>query len=268
MLDSTLTKVSRQTIDDFKVAPRRRKRSYSVLLTDKNEKERKTYYLKIREGTAKNYTLSVGSTMAVNHFFMYIDFIVAGFFGIILCAFVYNLFMLLSTFEKLYLIYLAYLVVGVILIPFAVGQPLFESTWMRKHIFAWHSVIYIFSTLFVVYYLDLKQTAPKLYKFIKFLTYFLVLGNFILDLSGILRALNLYFYSLLLIIVYYVTLLVCGVYLSRRYRRARCAVKQSYCNSINNQVCCNKDGGRPTKGDFTGVAFKPPYGAFSVMKRY
>lgn len=172
----------------------------------------KTYYLRKTGDFTHYHIFQVGTREAVRQHLKTYDYMLAGFIGIMLAMTLYNLMLLYSTKDKIYLIYVAYLVYSLFNVPFNNGYTLFYGSFWWEYFYVWSNPVFVLTTLFAIYYLKLPRFAPNLTLWIIGLT---------ILLSGVFPVLNLLHYphfTLLMIpyqlsvVVYMITLLLAGVY--------------------------------------------------------
>lgn len=97
-----------------------------------------TYYLRIDEETPFEAPIYIGSLKALHAHKSTNDYLVAGFMGAILIMLLYNAFLWLSTREKLYLVYVLYLLFSLLVPPAQNGYPfvsrLGNPAWWFDHL--------------------------------------------------------------------------------------------------------------------------------------
>lgn len=197
-----------------------RKTAYAIMLAQKGSAQIQTYYLKLEGLTTQKATFKVGTNKTISQEFILQDYIFAIFLGVVICAFIYNLFLYFSVREKIYLIYLIYLLLTIVIVPYLNGQPLFKEVWFQEHFVTWHGVIYIFITWFAVNYLNLRRNLPKLFFAIWGLTFLLTVIFPVVELITNTNEVAELFQ--LVVLVYYFTLLGSGFYAwFKGYQRAR-----------------------------------------------
>lgn len=133
------------------------------------------YYLRLDSGFASTNTFKIGNINSVILQQDYHDFMAVAFIGIIIALSFYNLFLFFSIKDKVYLFYIAYLLAAVIIIPYSSGFYTFSSSWFLKYFSVWHNIIYLFSTLFAVNYLELSKKSPLLNIWLWFVTFIIVI---------------------------------------------------------------------------------------------
>ncbi|WP_299453796.1 7TM diverse intracellular signaling domain-containing protein [uncultured Microscilla sp.] len=171
-----------------------------------------TYYLRVKGSLNLLLPFKVGTTQSLIKKFDTYDQILNIFIGLVLSMLVYNLFLFFATHDRLYLIYVSYLAMVFLVTPFSNGQAMFFYSWFWDNFLVWQSPLFWTITLFVDLYLNLKQHAPKLKRWLWALT--ICLGVFfpLLNLLGIHMTYYLKFFQLT-VLVYSFSLLICGVYL-------------------------------------------------------
>lgn len=170
------------------------------------------YYVRIAGEFAITHLFQIGTTTAITRQFGIYNAILAGFIGLIVAMGVYNLFLFFATKDKIYLIYVGYLVIVFFSTPFNNGQTLFFGQWFWSYFTVWQSLLFWLVTLFVDRYLDLATNAVNVRRWLWLLTS--VLGGVfpLLNLSGI-SLVYLISPLQLITLVYTFSLLVCGFYL-------------------------------------------------------
>ncbi len=140
------------------------------------------------------------------------DYIQAGFLGVMLSMILYNLFLLISTKEKLYLVYVVFSSVTIFVVPFDSGDPLSSKKWLWEYHFVWHNMIYLMIAIFAFMYLELKQKAPKFYWWILLLTFILSVAIPLVKILGVMSMPSLINIFQPVLLIYYLSLISAGVY--------------------------------------------------------
>lgn len=126
-----------------------------------------TYYMRIKALGVVEAPLRIGTLSALYQEKEGYDFYAAGFAGAMIIIFFYNLFLFFSTWEKLYLIYLAYLLfalfTGLLMNNYPFLEPLLQNNYWHRYILFLHSPLYIFIVWFVIIYLDIKKKMTRIY---------------------------------------------------------------------------------------------------------
>ncbi|WP_299462569.1 7TM diverse intracellular signaling domain-containing protein [uncultured Microscilla sp.] len=171
-----------------------------------------TYYLRKAGDFTHYHVFQAGTPQALHKHIKVYDYILAGFLGVILSLALYNLMLFYSTKDKIYLIYVVYLLYSFVNVPFNNGYALFEGSFWWQYFYVWSNPIFIVISLFVIHYLQLSIIAPRLCRWIQAIT---------ILLSGIFPLLNLFHYPhfvhtvmpyQLILMVYMCSLLGAGVY--------------------------------------------------------
>lgn len=195
---------------------------YCLPLAKANNQQVQTYYLRIRTKFPKTYAFRVGTGLMLTNFFKAYDYLIAGFLGVMLSMLVYNLFLLITTKDTIYIYYLGYLTVFSVVVPFIESYPLFRHNWLWEYFFAWHNLVYLFASLFAIHYLKLRQNAPWLYYWIVSLTFFISFILPLLNIFQIVTLVKLYHIFEPILFLYYLSLFISGVYVWQKgYRQAR-----------------------------------------------
>lgn len=141
----------------------------------------KTYYVRLSTERAFEVPLQVGTLRSLHKYKTQNDFIVAGFLGLVLIMFLYNLFVYFSTRDRLYLIYITYLFFIFFTLPFTNNYPFFENVfigfvdknWWHTHTLAWQAGSFFMINYFGIVYLQLKKRLKYVYIFLIVLVFFL-----------------------------------------------------------------------------------------------
>ncbi|MBU2913257.1 sensor histidine kinase [Reichenbachiella agariperforans] len=134
----------------------------------------------------RNYILKTGDISTMSHYQLHKDTIPLIFIGFMLCIFIYNVFLFLSTRDIVFLPYLLYLLFVTYAVPFHNGYVLFSEEWMwqgNPFYTVWTGIGYLTGAIFAILYLDLKNTAPRFRVWIILLTFILVVIVPLLDVS-------------------------------------------------------------------------------------
>lgn len=134
---------------------------FCVKLQDSNQAH--TYYLRLTTVVPKLYVFQVGTTYAITQYLDKYKFGTISFLAIVLAMFLYNAFIYFSTRDKIYLIYIGYLITIAFNVPFYMGNPIFHIPWLWHNVYLWHFPMFFFMALFAIVYLKLKVTLPKLF---------------------------------------------------------------------------------------------------------
>lgn len=147
----------------------------------------KSFYLKIKTNTRLYINAKVGTDSAFLLKNSNTDLIKGSYGGILLMIFLYNLFLLLTSHDKIYLYYLLHLINSSFnfLYLTGIGKEYIwpGSIWINEYIITMMSLGFIFPILFTINYLDTKLHSKKLH--IGMITSILALVIIsILDISG------------------------------------------------------------------------------------
>ncbi|MCU0391290.1 MAG: hypothetical protein MUE81_09240, partial [Thermoflexibacter sp.] len=141
----------------------------------------KTYYICFRTSGVVEAPFYVGSLIALQKEKAKYDFFTASFIGAMLVIFFYNFLLYLIIKERLYLIYLFYLLFALMTGLLLNGRALFEewipSYYWYRHLLIIHSPLYIFISWFVIAYLDMKNKLPRIYRVVVMMIVMLVLSS-------------------------------------------------------------------------------------------
>lgn len=137
---------------------------YCVRLPVSEKGEVKTYYFRTSGGFPKIHVFRLGTIHFLTSDLYKYNTILGLFLGVMVAMLVYNLFLFLSTREKVYLYYAWYLVTSIIIVPFGQGYAIFEYGWFWNYQWTIQSVGVSSMTLFASTYLNLPKDFPKLAK--------------------------------------------------------------------------------------------------------
>jgi signal transduction histidine kinase/CheY-like chemotaxis protein len=196
--------------------------NYWFPLNKANEDKLRTYYLKIEEHSPFEAPINIGTPFILNRNKTKIDFMSAAYVGVMLTLILYNLFIFISTRDKLYAIYIFYLICFLFTPTFLNGLPIIRylsfgflplSWWYENFIF-WQSPIYISAGFFCIEFLNLKKYLPKIRKLILFeislLSFLLPFLNLFLvalvDLMNLYQVIVFLFYISCISSAYYLTI--------------------------------------------------------------
>lgn len=191
---------------------------YCVPLNQAHETQPKTYYLRVAGRLNMQLPLKVGTHYSLTKQFDIYDQIANIFIGLVMAMLVYNLFLFISTHDKLYLVYVGYLVMVLITTTFNNGQALIHLSWFWLFFFLWQSPLFALITWFVDLYLELKLYAPKMRRWLWGVTLMLS-GVFpLFNVLGVNQVHTLRWFQLS-ILVYSFSLLIVGIVLWRKGRK-------------------------------------------------
>lgn len=126
------------------------------------------YYLRTKALGVVEVPLYIGTLSSLNQERDFYDFFTAGFIGAMTIVFFYNLFLYFSTYERLYMIYLAYLffalLAGLAFNNYPILDVLIQNHYWHRYIILWHSPLYVFIIWFVIVYLEIKRKSYRLYQ--------------------------------------------------------------------------------------------------------
>lgn len=146
-------------------------------------------FLRIAGRRHKNYALKVGNLTTMTSYLIQKQIIPVAFMAIMLCIFVYNMFLLISTRDLVFIPYLLYVLFISYAIPFHGGYVLFSAKWMWQGMpfyTLWTSIGYLTGAFFAIYYLDLKKISPNFFFWIVFLSTILIVAIPFMDATGLL----------------------------------------------------------------------------------
>ncbi|MDX1959216.1 MAG: SpoIIE family protein phosphatase [Leptospiraceae bacterium] len=154
---------------------------------------KQTYYIKISSDYPIEIPLRIGTLKSMIPHKRIQDYIIAGFIGILLITFFYNLFLFIYIRDILYLYYIGYIFWAALMVPFMNHYPFIENLefgsidkkwWHEKFIF-WHSFGYAFIALFLFKYVDLYKYSKKLFYYICSMIFIYIFGFGLLNLFGV-----------------------------------------------------------------------------------
>ncbi len=175
-----------------------------------------TYYLRTLSGRTPEYPIQAGTLLALHTNKVKSDYLTAGFVGLMLIMIFYNFFLFTATRDKIYLIYTAYLVAGIISITYVNNYPLFPGIyWFWTNTIAWTGLGFLLVSIFSIYYLKLKEKAPRFYALVIVETILLCVVLPVLNLSGIPMK-DLIPFNQPMIAVFSLTMLLAGFHLHYR----------------------------------------------------
>lgn len=144
---------------------------YWLPLAKAQDKNVKTYYIKMQSGRNPEYPLQIGSLKALHKNQRQFDAQSTAFVGWILVMIFYNLFLYFSIRERIYLYYVTYLILSIPMATNLNNYSFFEGiNSSQTYFFAWNSPFYLSIYLFVSEYLELRK-YPKLLGLLRFLTF-------------------------------------------------------------------------------------------------
>lgn len=194
--------------------------TYCVRLADRSDTTARTYYVRVAGSSPKTHVLQVGATLALSAHAAKLEATRAGFIGVVLAMMLYNLFLLYAIRDRIYLVYILYLTSVLFNIPFLNGNPLVHIQWLWENFFVWHNIIHLFMFLFATQYLELRRFTPRLFRWLGFVTFLLVigfpLGSAFVGLTPLTNPFQV------VSLTYYVSLLAAGIYTWRKgHKNAR-----------------------------------------------
>ncbi len=171
--------------------------------------------LRIAGRRHKNYALKVGNLTSMTSYLIQKQMIPIAFMAIMLCIFVYNLFLLISTRDLVFIPYLLYVLFISFAIPFHGGYVLFSAKWMWQGMpfyTLWTSIGYLTAAFFTIYYLDLRRTSVRFFYLIVFLSSILVVVIPILDATSMLLFGTISIILSITSFLFYLSLWAAGIY--------------------------------------------------------
>jgi signal transduction histidine kinase len=190
---------------------------YWLKLAEESSTGASTYYIRYAGQQTKEFPLNAGTLSTLQRYQARFDVMNACFVGWLLSLILYNLFLGVSTKDKIYFIYLGYLIPSMINTCFLGGYEFSHNIWWKEYHYVWMNINFLFAFYFTREYLELSKTAPRLNKMVIFLT----------GLCFLFSVLNLFGVPLYILINYFqklsgmagILLLIPGIYLwSKGYR--------------------------------------------------
>lgn len=190
-------------------------------LNKANEKQNKTYYVRITGYLAIDVVLEVATLPKLHQEKTIHDILSAAFIGILLIMILYNSFLFFSTKDKIYLWYTGHLAANIFTATFLNSFPIVEyltgyqlQSFWHNYFSIWTYPALIFSGLFCIHYLNLKTNSTRAKKLIEWII-FLQIGIILLNLTGAVsfkiltileELLSILLYSSCLFVAYYLLL--------------------------------------------------------------
>ncbi len=157
---------------------------FRLKLAGENDTTARTYYIRFAGQQNKEFILKAGTIRALEENKRKFDLLNAAFIGWMVSIILYNLFLGVATKDRIYFIYLGYLVPSLINICYISNYPFSDAVWFREYHYVWFSTNFLFAFYFTRVYLQLGKTAPMLDKVIIGLT--TVCASFsVLNLFGV-----------------------------------------------------------------------------------
>lgn len=144
------------------------------------------YLLRVSARRHRNYSLKTGDLSSMTSYLIQKEIIPVAFIAFMLCIFIYNIFLLVSTKDLIFIPYLIYVMFVAFAVPFHGGYVLYSKSWMWQGVpfyTVWTSIGYLSGAVFAIMYLDLRNTARHFAQWITFLTVMLVVVVPVLDAS-------------------------------------------------------------------------------------
>lgn len=182
-----------------------------------------TYFLRLKTQQPFFFPLRVGTLKAFMEDTHILDFIQGIYFGFMLLIMFYNFFLYFSTKERIYLIYVAY-VLSITWFMSTVYQYIFEFTWpdfpiLNQYAVASSAMTMLTATVFTRNFLNTEKRAPRLHKISMVFIGMGILAIILLLTPLKIQALMLAQVGILLMAVYF--LLTGIVVLRQGYRPAK-----------------------------------------------
>lgn len=125
----------------------------------------KTYYVRVVEGLLYELPLQVGTIRSLHANKDLNDYLTSGFVGLMLVMFLYNLFLYLSTRDRVYISYLGYMLTMGIAMPYANSYPFIQylnfgpvtKELINEYFLVWHCYAYMFVGIFCIHFLELGR---------------------------------------------------------------------------------------------------------------
>ena len=143
---------------------------FRLKLAGENETKTRIYYIRFAGQQNKEFILKAGTLRALEENQRKFDLLNAAFIGWMVSIILYNLFLGVATKDRIYFIYLGYLIPSLINICYISHYPFSDAIWLREYHYVWFSTNFLFAFYFTRVYLQLSKTAPILDKVIIGLT--------------------------------------------------------------------------------------------------
>ena len=188
--------------------------TFQFPLLDADEKQAHHYLIGLKTLLTYEVPIYVGDYAAISETRMRFDFGSVFFIGAVLLMLLYNLFIYLVTFDRIYLYYVAYLVPVALVSTYLNNFPIIACVIGKQiaytYLDTWLWTIFAGTGLFTIVYFELKKYTPVFYwVLIGQIAIFIFAGilNLFIPLSEIAN------YYEVLAIIFYTTCLVLGYYL-------------------------------------------------------
>lgn len=166
--------------------------NYCIKLADKDDTQIKTFYAQVTSIFPQTIPIQVGTTLALSEDTLQQNYVFIVFLALTLTMIIYNSFLFYSTQDKIYLSYIAYLIIAFFTVPFDSGHTLLRKSWLWTNYYVWHNLTYAVAFLFASHYLALYKKTPIGFKIIcvlifcssiilPFLQYFNIFTSVFLD---------------------------------------------------------------------------------------
>ncbi|SFF02966.1 Signal transduction histidine kinase [Thermoflexibacter ruber] len=125
-----------------------------------------TVYLRIQSLRTMELPLQVGTLLSLHQNKTKTDYIVGGFVGLILMMFLYNLFLLIATKDRVYIWYVLYLFSTIFIFTFLNQYPLLVYLFPKlryasqQYIISLQNISYLFAAVFAIDFLNFRRHVP------------------------------------------------------------------------------------------------------------
>lgn len=191
---------------------------YCVPLAKGSDNELKTFYLRVSGSFPKTHVFQIGTKLALTKLTKKHNYVVAAFVGVMLSMIIYNLFLLFSIRERVYLYYVAYLICILVMTPFAHGHPLFYADWFWNYYFSIQVILALMINLFTIRYLNLYEVSRGLSNWLWVIMAFIILSG-VLNLLLPNQLITIVNVTQPVLLLHSISLLGSGIYAMRRYNR-------------------------------------------------
>ncbi|WP_109830026.1 sensor histidine kinase [Reichenbachiella versicolor] len=182
-----------------------------------------TYYIMIQNKLPSNIMYVLGKTQDLSAFNQrQIEIPKYLFIGLMIAMLLYNVFALITIGDKLYIIYIAYLIGILFFVPFAMDAPIFSHIWFWDKLLVWANATYFLAGIFSINHLSLKKRTPRLYYLVMICMIILTVPYSILNYLDIVELGTLMKTWQVFLFVYIISMFVSGLVIwFKGYQNAR-----------------------------------------------
>lgn len=155
--------------------------TFMLRLLEAGDAEDATFYIRILGSMPIGIHTKAGSLAALLNYKRLEDMLAAGFAGLMIIMILYNSLLFVTTRDRVYILYSAYLLFEMLTFLFGANQLMFASNWgdfVTHRLFPlWVSIDHLLLLLFMLHYLNMKEQHPTIYRFFSVVVYlFAVVG--------------------------------------------------------------------------------------------